>query len=72
MSHFSFFLLIFLWLGTKKWEIQGMIFPFSDPNGRENGNHMGILPKTQLEAVHLAKVYALKLVHQDNFEAFQL
>jgi len=36
------------------------------------GDPMGMLPKTRLEAVHLAKQCALKLALRDTFKAFQL
>jgi hypothetical protein len=47
-----------------------MIFSILDPNKRENRRYMKMLPKTRLEATHLAKACARKLAHQEMSKAF--
>jgi hypothetical protein len=53
-------------------KVTGGSFPFLIRMEEIIGDPVGMLPKTQLEAAHLANACALKLAHLDTFKAFQL
>ena len=47
-------------------------FPFLIRMKERIGDPVRMLPKTRLEAVHLARAYAQKLAYRETFKVFQL